>query len=44
MGVFGRVIMLMMPITPKFIIRWVANRYVAGPDLESALDLSLIHI
>ena len=37
MGVFGRVIMLMMPITPKFIIRWVANRYVAGPDLESAL-------
>ena len=39
MGVFGRVIMLMMPITPKFIIRWVANRYVAGPDLESALDV-----
>jgi proline dehydrogenase len=31
--------MLMMPITPKFIIRWVANRYVAGPDLESALNV-----
>nr|AIF16059.1 L-proline dehydrogenase [uncultured marine group II/III euryarchaeote KM3_72_E02] len=39
MGVFGRVIMLMMPITPKFIIRWVANRYVAGPDLENALEV-----
>ena len=33
----GRLIMMMMPITPKFIVGWVAKRYVAGPDLESAM-------
>ncbi|MED5231776.1 MAG: proline dehydrogenase family protein [Candidatus Thermoplasmatota archaeon] len=39
MGVLGRLIMMMMPITPKFIVRWVAKRYVAGPDLESAMQV-----
>jgi proline dehydrogenase len=31
--------MLMMPITPRFVVGWVAKRYVAGPDLESALQV-----
>ena len=39
MGVMGRVIMMMMPITPKFIVRWVANRYVAGPELSDAIQV-----
>ena len=29
--------MLMMPITPRFVVGWVAKRYVAGPDLDSAV-------
>ena len=37
MGVMGRLIMMMMPVTPKFIVGWVAKRYVAGTDLESAM-------
>ena len=32
-----RLIMMMMPVTPKFIVGWVAKRYVAGTDLESAM-------
>ncbi len=39
MGLAGRVILAMMPITPKFFIRWVAKRYVAGPDLSSAVEV-----
>ena len=39
MGALGRLVMLMMPITPRFVIGWVAKRYVAGPDLESALQV-----
>ena len=39
MGLFGRVIVGMMPFTPRFIINWVAKRYVAGPDLDSAIRL-----
>ncbi|MEC9120811.1 MAG: proline dehydrogenase family protein [Candidatus Thermoplasmatota archaeon] len=39
MGVLGRIVMLMMPITPRFVVGWVAKRYVAGPDLESALQV-----
>ena len=39
MGLFGRVIVGMMPLTPRFIIRWVAKRYVAGTDIASAIDL-----
>ena len=39
MGVPGRLIMMMMPITPKFVVHWVAKRYVAGPDLDSAIKV-----
>ena len=39
MGVMGRLIMMMMPVTPKFIVGWVAKRYVAGTDLESAMQV-----
>ncbi len=39
MGLFGRAIVSMMPLTPRFIIRWVAKRYVAGTDIASAIDL-----
>ncbi|MGB1471500.1 MAG: proline dehydrogenase family protein [Candidatus Thalassarchaeaceae archaeon] len=39
MGALGRLVMLMMPITPRFVVGWVAKRYVAGPDLGSALQV-----
>lgn len=39
MGLMGRLIMMGMPITPRFVIRWVAKRYVAGSDLEGALSV-----
>jgi|TARA_B100001964_G_C14215630_1_gene592627 proline dehydrogenase len=39
MGILGRVILHLMPITPKFFIRWVANRYVAGSDLSDAVEV-----
>ena len=39
MGLFGRVVVAMMPLTPRFVIRWVAKRYVAGPDIDSAILL-----
>ncbi len=39
MGALGRLVMLMMPITPRFVVGWVAKRYVAGTDLESALQV-----
>lgn len=39
MGLMGRLIMMAMPITPRFVIRWVAKRYVAGSDLEGALSV-----
>ncbi len=39
MGIMGRLIMMAMPITPRFVIRWVANRYVAGEDLDGALKV-----
>ena len=39
MGALGRLVMLMMPITPRFVVGWVAKRYVAGPNLESALQV-----
>ena len=39
MGLLGRVIVGMMPLTPRFIIRWGAKRYVAGTDIPSAIEL-----
>lgn len=39
MGVAGRIIMQLIPITPRFVVRWIASRYVAGPDLASAVTV-----
>ena len=36
-GIFGRVVVSLLPIMPKFVIGWVARRYVAGKDLDSAV-------
>ena len=36
-GHWRRLVMLMMPVTPRFVVGWVAKRYVAGPDLDSAV-------
>lgn len=38
MGLFGRMIVAVLPITPKFLVRWVSKRYVAGRDLDSAIS------
>ena len=39
MGIFGRVIVGFLPFAPRFIVGWVAKRYMAGETLEQALDL-----
>ncbi|MDE0912555.1 MAG: proline dehydrogenase family protein [Candidatus Poseidoniales archaeon] len=39
MGVAGRIIMQLIPVTPRFVVRWIASRYVAGPDLASAVTV-----
>ncbi|RAH15347.1 MAG: hypothetical protein CMB56_003195 [Methanobacteriota archaeon] len=36
-GLFGRTVMFFLPWVPKFVIRWVSRRYVAGNDIESAI-------
>jgi proline dehydrogenase len=37
-GLFGRVVVTFLPIMPRFIVRFISKRYVAGPDLESAIS------
>jgi proline dehydrogenase len=39
MVVLGRFIVKLLPIAPKFIVRRIAGRYVAGSDLDSAVSL-----
>jgi proline dehydrogenase len=39
MGVIGKIIVSLMPIAPKFLVKRIAGRYVAGSNLESAIDL-----
>jgi proline dehydrogenase len=38
MSVFSRVVVLTLPLVPKFIVGQVAKRYVAGETREEALD------
>ena len=38
MALLGRLIVATMPLAPKFIIRMVAGRYVAGSKLEDAIS------
>ncbi len=38
MGLLGRVIVGLLPFAPKFIVSWVAKRYIAGENLEQALS------
>ncbi len=39
MGVFGNFIVRLLPIAPKFVVKRVARRYVAGSDLNSTISL-----
>ena len=39
MGVFGRAIVTFLPFAPRFVVGWVAKRYMAGETLNQALDL-----
>ena len=39
MRLFGQIIVGLMPITPRFFVQWVAKRYVAGSDMDSAIQL-----
>ena len=39
MGVLGKIIVRFMPVAPKFLVKRIASRYVAGYDLESAINL-----
>ena len=39
MGLIGKIIVSLMPIAPKFLVKRIAGRYVAGLNLESAIDL-----
>lgn len=38
-GMFGRMIARVVPIMPRFTVGWVARRYVAGKDIESAVKV-----
>ena len=39
MGAFGRAIVSFLPFAPRFVVGWVAKRYMAGETLEQALEL-----
>ena len=39
MGMVGRSIVGLLPLAPRFIVRWVAKRYMAGESLEQALEV-----
>ncbi len=39
MRLLGQLIVTMMPVTPRFFVQWVAKRYVAGSDMDSAIRL-----
>ncbi len=39
MGLFGRTMVTFLPFAPRFVVRWVAKRYMAGESLENALDV-----
>ena len=39
MGIFGRSIVTLLPFAPRFVVGWVAKRYMAGENLEQALEL-----
>tara|TARA_B100001173_G_scaffold254385_1_gene225958 strand:- start:3669 stop:4625 length:957 start_codon:yes stop_codon:yes gene_type:complete len=38
MALLGRLVVAAMPLAPKFIVRMVASRYVAGSNLEDAVS------
>jgi|TARA_B100001996_G_scaffold367115_2_gene338452 proline dehydrogenase len=38
-GVFGNFIVRLLPLAPKFVVKRVAGRYVAGSDLNSTISL-----
>lgn len=39
MGVIGQFIVGMLPLAPKFVVKRIAGRYVAGSDIHSAITL-----
>lgn len=38
-GIFGRMVVGMMPIMPRFFVGWISRRYVAGSTLADAVRL-----
>jgi len=41
MGMFGRMVVGVLPIMPRFMVGWVAKRYVAGRTIDSAVSTML---
>ena len=41
MGLFGRMVVGVLPIMPRFMVGWVAKRYVAGKSIEAAVSTML---
>ncbi|MDE0953734.1 MAG: proline dehydrogenase family protein [Candidatus Poseidoniales archaeon] len=39
MSVFGKFIVGILPLAPKFVVKRIAGRYVAGSDIQSAVTL-----
>ncbi len=39
MGLFGRMVVGVLPVMPRFFVGWIAKRYIAGKDLDSAVEL-----
>lgn len=39
MGLVGSSIVRLLPLAPRFVVRWVANRYMAGETLDQAIGV-----
>ena len=39
MGILGRTMVTFLPLAPRFVVRWVAKRYMAGESLEQAIEV-----
>jgi proline dehydrogenase len=37
MRFIGRIIVLFLPLMPRFFVRWISKRYVAGENLADAV-------
>ena len=39
MSILGRPIVVLLPFVPRFIVRWISKRYVAGENIDQAMSV-----